>query len=715
MSYAFECAASPDQLPISLIAVYQGEARFEDCTFTQESKSGYYFSSSFVEFHRPRSSLLNCQFSNSYHSCSQPSVNYIEYGGGKIINCQFSNIHGTVIGMQVEYEGCDLQVRNCAFSNCDSTESSQSQSCQHCSSCSTQPTFAQCPPSSEYPTATSIITITSTFDYQKQKVGFSPIPFQLFCPIITFKECQFKENKGVNAGAVELKGSGLMLFGFTQCQFTNNQATSSGSSKANDILIDFEGKDESLVTRYGGDFSLNSFGSCTSTSAGVQIVGKTSSQPSLDQSELMLQSASKTVDVTSTGGSAQTPYSKLEYALQYKDSVQGFPSQLTINVGVGIFQVINNYIGGRDIKIIGKSITESQLQSINTIISPAFTVIGGNLNVQQFTIKQASSPQQYGGLIVIRGDGLIQIDYIMFQQLDQWIDQRSSVIYSTAGDVSVSNSQFEQCVYKNDVQMKMKQASIHTIDKSGIITITNSSFSQITTVGSDSPITQVMRTTNPLLYKDAVDFDGGTIFIEEAEQFTITLSNISNNQGWRTGGINIRKLSVPKVTVNGCIFERNIAKQNLVITDITHKMQLGNDIILDHKFQGNDIATGITNSTANSQYPHIGSIYQQYQYGVFDYLITTQSVAEQVYVSIQGDDTNGDGTEELPYRTVQNTVSVTPSSSSRISQISLYDGTYDEREILIGGRYVSIFGSSIGEPEVIGNTTLTQRPENCIV
>ncbi|KAA6362490.1 MAG: hypothetical protein EZS28_041983, partial [Streblomastix strix] len=80
------------------------EARFEDCTFTQESKSGDYFSSSFVEFHRPRSSLLNCQFSNSYHSCSQPSVNYIEYGGGKIMNCQFSNIKGTVIGMEVEYE-----------------------------------------------------------------------------------------------------------------------------------------------------------------------------------------------------------------------------------------------------------------------------------------------------------------------------------------------------------------------------------------------------------------------------------------------------------------------------------------------------------------------------------------------------------------------------------------------------------------------------------
>ncbi|KAA6356974.1 MAG: hypothetical protein EZS28_047499, partial [Streblomastix strix] len=144
---------------------------------------------------------------------------------------------------------------------------------------------------------------------------FSPIPFQLFCPIITFKGCQFKDNIGVNAGAVELKGSGLMLFGFTQCQFTNNQAT-----KANDILIDFEGQDESLVIRYGGDFSLNSFGSCTSTSAGAKIVGKTSSQPSLDQSELMLQSASKTVDVTTTGSSAQSPYSKLEYALKSNDS-----------------------------------------------------------------------------------------------------------------------------------------------------------------------------------------------------------------------------------------------------------------------------------------------------------------------------------------------------------------------------------------------------------
>ncbi|KAA6380932.1 MAG: hypothetical protein EZS28_023541, partial [Streblomastix strix] len=181
------CATSTDQLPISLIAIYQGEARFEDCTFTQESKSGDYFSSSFVEFHRPRSSLLNY-------------------------------------------------------------------------------------------------------------------------------------NIGVNAGAVELRGSGLMLFGFTQCQFTNNQATSSESTKANDILIDFEGKDESLVTRYGGNFSLNSFGSCTSTSSGEKIVGKTDLSTYEDQSELMLQSASKTVDVTSTGSSAQSPYSKLEYALQSNDS-----------------------------------------------------------------------------------------------------------------------------------------------------------------------------------------------------------------------------------------------------------------------------------------------------------------------------------------------------------------------------------------------------------
>ncbi|KAA6374226.1 MAG: hypothetical protein EZS28_030247, partial [Streblomastix strix] len=383
------------------------------------------------------------------------------------------------------------------------------------------------------------------------------------------------------------------------------------------------------------------------------------------------------------------------------------PSQLAINVGVGIFQVINNYIGGRDIKIIGKSIAESQLQSINSIISPAFTVIGGNLNVQQFTIKQASSQQQYGGLIVIRGDGLIQIDYVMFQQLDQWIDQRSSVIYSTAGDVSVSNSQFEQCVYKNDVQMKMKSASIHTKDKSGIITITNTSYSIITTVGSDSPITQLMRTTNPLLYKDAVDFDGGAIFIEEAEQLTITLSNITNNQGWRTGGINIRKLAVPKIIINGCLFDRNVAKQNLVITDIFSKMQIGNDIILDHKYLRDDIATGITNTQSTSKPPLVGSYNQQYQYGVFDYLITTQAAAEYIYVSIQGDDTNGDGTEELPYRTVQN--------STRVAQISLFDGTYEEREIQIGGRFVSIFGSSTGESEVIGNTTQVQRPENCII
>ncbi|KAA6372276.1 MAG: hypothetical protein EZS28_032197 [Streblomastix strix] len=191
--------------------------------------------------------------------------------------------------------------------------------------------------------------------------------------------------------------------------------------------------------------------------------------------------------------------------------------------------------------------------------------------------------------------------------------------------------------------MKMKSASLYTKDKTGIITITNSSYSIITTVGSDSPITQVMRTTNPLLYKDAVDFDGGTIFIEEAEQFTLTLSNITNNQGWRTGGINIRKLAVPKIIINGCLFDRNVAKQNLVITDIFSKMQIGNDIILDHKYLRDDIATGITNTQSTSKTPLIGSYNQQYQYGVFDYLITTQAAAEYIYVSIQGDDTNGDG------------------------------------------------------------------------
>jgi hypothetical protein len=63
----------------------------------------------------------------------------------------------------------------------------------------------------------------------------------LLIPVIIFTNCEFSNNQGEGAGAVEIKGQPT-IFGFNQCIFKNNTFLTStslpiGSINKNDVVI----------------------------------------------------------------------------------------------------------------------------------------------------------------------------------------------------------------------------------------------------------------------------------------------------------------------------------------------------------------------------------------------------------------------------------------------------------------------------------------------
>lgn len=176
----------------------------------------------------------------------------------------------------------------------------------------------------------------------------------------------------------------------------------------------------------------------------------------------------------------------------------------------------------------------------------------------------------------------------------------------------------------------MYAAAIYCTDFVGNVVLNGSSFSQMITYDKQSPL------------KNVVDYEGGAIVIESAHSFSANSCRFSQIDGWRVGAIIIRKLTVPNITISNCVFDHNRARMNDYITDLMNKIYVGSDLVLDHEFIRSNIDGKITNSSSTSTFPLIGSIHDQFCYGVFDYMLRSLNT-DSLYVSNNGSNEQGTG------------------------------------------------------------------------
>ncbi|KAA6356634.1 MAG: hypothetical protein EZS28_047839 [Streblomastix strix] len=135
-------------------------------------------------------------------------------------------------------------------------------------------------------------------------------------------------------------------------------------------------------------------------------------------------------------------------------------------------------IGARSISFEGASVNETILMNKITSRIWLACVIGGILYIRNIGLRQTSSPGSYDVILVLRGDGTIELAQVVIRQREQSLKQSST----------------------------------------------------------DPPTDEQIR------QQDYIEYGGGCIVIQNAQILKLQKCNFTQNQGWRTEVINVQKL-----------------------------------------------------------------------------------------------------------------------------------------------------------------------------
>ncbi|KAA6392487.1 MAG: hypothetical protein EZS28_011986 [Streblomastix strix] len=521
----------------------------------------------------------------------------------------------------------------------------------------------------------STIIISSSFitNFANQRVNSF-----LISPVCTFTRCQFTGNSGES----EIKFLGnLFIVGFVQCNIDSTSI----------LYLD------QWTPTYWNEIKSYSFGGCSGS----------------DQNAI--------VYINSTGldsgtGIINNPFRSLSQAINQK--TQGGQSILTLQIGQGTCEDDGLNIGARSISFEGAGINETILMNkITSRIWLAF-IVGGRLNIKNVGLRQSSSSEYYGGMLVLRGDGTIDLINVNFKQREYLLKQSTNTIYATAGDIIIADSIFEKASFINYYNSTSHISCILCEDKFESFTITNSSISQQYTSFVESP------TADEILYQNEDEFGCGAFVFMNVQQLKFIQCNFTQNQGWRTGSINIHQMSkkwtksenelnssTQSLTLNQCNFDNNSAVMDQKILNSSLKKKIGNDIILDHEYTKQEIVQSFSQTNSSSSVPKIGSVHNQYLKGTLDFALYARRTAETSYVSIQGVNliTGVSGQLLNPYQTIQYAIYHTKASQYRAAQIFIFPGVFIEVQLFIGGNTLTITGTAEGLTEpVLANQTSTR-------
>ncbi|KAA6359978.1 MAG: hypothetical protein EZS28_044495, partial [Streblomastix strix] len=190
----------------------------------------------------------------------------------------------------------------------------------------------------------------------------------LISPISTFTRCEFTSN--IQNGGVNFLGNYIQI-GFVQCVFdsTSTISYSDGWNNPN-----------------GNEIKYYSFGGCTGNASSEQI------------------------SISTTG----SLYSSIIQAINQK--TQGGQSLLALQIGSGTWEDDGLMIGARSISLQGAGVNETILMNKITTRIWLACIIGGNFAIQNAQLRQASANLFYGGLLLLRGDGIIDLTNVVIKQ-----------------------------------------------------------------------------------------------------------------------------------------------------------------------------------------------------------------------------------------------------------------------------------------------------------
>ncbi|KAA6379422.1 MAG: hypothetical protein EZS28_025052, partial [Streblomastix strix] len=346
---------------------------------------------------------------------------------------------------------------------------------------------------------------------------------------------------------------------FTRCNFTDNSANGGVKFLGYLILICFsQCFFDSTNTIY--------YNNSQTTSSNSQIIG-------YPYNGLTQNQVNETITVSSTGTSIHSIIEAIN------GKTQGGQSLLTLLIGSGTWEDDGLMIGARSISMEGQDVNQTTLMNKVTNRIWLACIIGGRLNIRNIGLQQASSSEYYGGMLVLRGDGIIDLSNVVIRQREQTQNQTSNTIYASAGNIIITDCIFEKASYRNEFLQTIYSASIYCEDKFGSLTITHSTFSQQITSFIVPP------TVDELRHLSNVEYGGGAIVIQNAQVIKLVECNFTQNQGWLTGAINIQNItkswassessSSPQLSFVNCNFDNNVAVKDRSIQIISFKYFIG--------------------------------------------------------------------------------------------------------------------------------------------
>ncbi|KAA6394241.1 MAG: hypothetical protein EZS28_010232 [Streblomastix strix] len=522
------------------------------------------------------------------------------------------------------------------------------------------------------------ISISCTFqqDFNSQKVQSI-----LKSPVCTFTQCDFTGNTGQVNSELQFLGE-QMIIGFVQCNINSNNISYSSQ----------------WDSQYLNEVRSYSFGGCTGS----------------DQNATFYINSS---GLDSGTGTISDPFRLIRQAINQK--TQGGQSLLTLQIGSGTWEDDGLMIGARSISLEGIDINQTILMNKITSRIWLACIIGGKLTIRNAGLRQASAPESYSGMLTLLGGGQIELTSVVIKQREISLKQSSNTLYASAGDIIITDCIFERATFINRLSPPTNAATIYCEDKFGSLSINNSNFTQQYTSLSDPPTSDILKLQNN------AEYGGGCIVIQNAQSLKFIESNFTQNQGWRTGVINVQKMRnnwyfqanessaiTSYVQISKCNFVNNNALKDNIIQPISLKHDIGNDIILDHIYTKNETIRSITQCSSSSQEPKIGSLHAKFQLGVFDYILFTKRTVETAYVSIEGSDqiTSASGLYINPFRTVEFALFHTTSSQIQASNIFLFPGNFTEQTLSVGGHSLIITGTAQGRTEPETNMTTATHP-----
>ncbi|KAA6379794.1 MAG: hypothetical protein EZS28_024679, partial [Streblomastix strix] len=382
-------------------------------------------------------------------------------------------------------------------------------------------------------------------------------------------------------------------------------------------------------------------------------------------------------------------------------SFSGANKPLVVNVGTGTFNDHQLNVGARGIQIVGKgAVNTTMINSRGTEPKTWLaSVVSGELGIESMSLHQSfSSGVSYGGLLVIRGDGQITLNALTISQLETQQHQASNEILATGGNIQVINSSFDAVTYDNRLGSTVYAAGIRMQNSAGNLVIDSSVFASQHTSVINAQVDQ-----NPIVPDP---YHGGVIVLISSINAKITNTIFQQNDGWRTGGIFCQEIESGILALSNCSFLKNVAVKARY-TNVDYKVDVGSDVILDHLYKRNNIIENILISTSTSSFPKVGSVYIQFDYGVFDYLFGSAQSENKYIDKTNGLDQEDHGSLEQPYASISFAIMFSSSAQERSQTLQITPETYAELSYFIGGRSMTFIGTVEGEGEKQKRTIIT--------